>query len=376
MENSQNNYSELLEKLPRAFNSNPAKAIIKSKPEDFKVFEKLTFEPSGNGEHLFLQIRKVDTNTEWVARQLQKTFMLSSREIGYAGKKDRHSISTQWFSLHLPGKEVDLSLLDNSAFKIIRSIRHHKKLRIGSVLENEFEITLRELTSIIARSIIDQVVSLGAPNYFGNQRFGFEGNNLVKANELLNQRIKIKNRNKRGLIISSARSLIFNLLLANRIERNSWINPLKGDCMMLDGTQSFFVLDELSDLDEKRIAKGDLHICGLMAGKKKSQALDDALLLENTVLENFVEWLKGLERLDLETNRRAYRCIPRNFSLEQNDGVAILKFTLSKGSYATAVVRELVDATDVSIRTAVATSVTTEFEDYKISQEPNCANTD
>lgn len=345
-----NDYQPLIANLARAYSTPTIKADLRTLSSDFQVMEILGFEPSGEGEHLFLQIEKIDTNTEWVTRQLQKIFGLTSKDIGYAGKKDRYSVSTQWFSLHLPGRQVDLAEINDDGFKVIQAIRHNKKLRMGSLKENQFVITLRNMTAEIDQTLINIISESGVPNYFGSQRFGFEAGNLVKAEELLNQRIKIKNRNKRGLVISSARSLLFNLLLSNRVKENSWIMPVKGDCLMLDGTQSFFMVDELSERDQQRIKDGDLHISGLLVGKQTSDASFEAKQKEQDVLQTYPQWINGLERLALTTGRRAYRCIPKKLSVEQNDDVAVVRFSLSKGCYATSVIREMVNVEDKAIR--------------------------
>jgi len=348
--NSEVDFADLINRFP-TFNSVPEiTGDLRTYASDFQVDEVLSFKPSGEGEHLFLQVKKTDCNTEWVARQLQKKSGLTSRDIGYAGKKDRHSVSTQWFSLHLPGKQIDLSDLVDDEYEIIDTVRHNKKLRTGSLLENKFEIIIRNLSAKIDHHLVDEIIEKGVPNYFGIQRFGFEANNLIKADELLNNRIKIKNRNKRGLIISSARSLLFNLQLALRVTENSWLNPIKGDCLMLDLSQSFFVVDEPSDDDRERLKNKDLHICGWLAGKQMSEAKYMAQEKEHIVIKDYSGWLSGLEKLNLDSARRAFRCIPKNLKVEQNDAQAKLTFSLAKGCYATSLIRELVKVKDLAVR--------------------------
>jgi len=343
-------FAELLNAFPTA---NPAPQIsgdIRSFASDFKVEEVLSFQPSGEGEHLFLQIKKIDSNTDWVARQLQKKSNLTSKDIGYAGKKDRHSVSVQWFSLHLPGKQIELSQLAGEGYEIVTAIRHNKKLRRGSLLENKFEIIIRNMTSDIDKNLINKIIKDGVPNYFGKQRFGFDGNNLLKANELLNDRIKIKNRNKRGLIISSARSFLFNLQLALRVAENSWLSPVNGDCLMLDRSQSFFMIDEPSIDDKERLEQGDLHISGWLAGKQISETTKSARQKETLAIKDYSEWLSGLEKLNLDSARRTFRCVPKDLKIEQDKGEAKLTFSLAKGCFATSLIRELINVKDLAIR--------------------------
>lgn len=340
-------FAELIHNLPTASSFHKIKGDLRTFASDFQVDEILSFQPSGEGEHLFLQVKKTDNNTDWVARQLQKKSDLTSRDIGYAGKKDRHSVSTQWFSLHLPGRQIELSELEGEGYQIVAAIRHNKKLRRGSLLENKFEIIIRNVTGIVDDSLIEKVKQVGVPNYFGKQRFGIDANNLIKADELLNGRIKIKNRNKRGLIISSARSLLFNLQLAQRVTENSWQRAVKGDCMMLAGSQSFFNTVELSSQENTRLREGDLHICGWLPGKQQSDASSEALNKEQASLKHYSAWLDGLTRLNLDSARRAYRCIPKNLNVEQQDDSVKFSFSLAKGCFATSVVREFVDVKNI-----------------------------
>jgi len=352
---TETDFSEKLRTLTRVYPIPTLSAELRTHARDFKVNEILPFTPSGCGEHLFLQIEKINANTEWVAKRLQRVFGLSSREIGYAGKKDRHSIARQWFSLHLPGKEVeldtaDLNITEPQEFKILKAIRHNKKLKTGSVKENQFEIVLRNITGKIDSQNIEKISKQGVPNYFGYQRFGFDANNLLLADDYLSQKIKIKNRNQRGMIISSARSLLFNLLLSKRIENGTWTQVIDGDCLMLDGSQSYFVAKTSSDEEQSRVESGDVHISGLLPGRQASDTQFKAKQIEDDILVQYPDWLASFHRLNLTTGRRPLRCIPRNLSIEQKQNQAVIKFSLNKGCYATSVIRELVQVTDLSLK--------------------------
>lgn len=347
-------FSEKLSRLARHLEKPTVTAQIRSTPEDFRVEEQLSFQPSGSGEHLFLQIKKSNANTDWIAKQLQKTFALTSRELGYAGKKDRHAVSTQWFSLHLPGKEVDLDKLSainmmGGKLKVISAVRHNKKLKIGSLKGNKFEIVLRQLSEPISQERIEKIQTHGVPNYFGSQRFGFDANNLRLADQYFTQQAAIKNRNLRGLVISSARSLLFNLILSKRIEDGSWCRAVPGDCLMLNASQSFFLLDGDPANEQSRIDSGDIHVSGLLPGREKSDASLAAEEFEAQVIRQFPKWTEAFYRLNLSTSRRAFRCMPNDLVVEQEKGRATLKFSLNKGCYATSVIRELVKATDFTL---------------------------
>lgn len=166
---------------------------LKAQNTDFKVDELMPVELSGEGEHLWLKIEKDGSNTDWVAQQLAKFAGLKSMAVSYAGMKDRHAVTTQWFSLHLPGMDdPDFSQLASDEFKILQQKRHDRKLKRGALSGNRFSIRIIELQgkldSLDAR--LQQIKQQGVPNYFGEQRFGREMGNLFKAEKLFNRELK------------------------------------------------------------------------------------------------------------------------------------------------------------------------------------------
>ena len=80
------------------------KALLKAEPEDFMVEELISYPLSGEGEHLWCWVEKRQQNTDWVAGMLAKWAGTSKRNVGFAGQKDRHAVTRQWFSIQLPGK--------------------------------------------------------------------------------------------------------------------------------------------------------------------------------------------------------------------------------------------------------------------------------
>ncbi len=358
----------LAKELPFSYNPQvpSCKGVLRQQNSDFLVVEVLSFEPSGFGEHLFLQVEKEGSNTEWVIRQLIKKARLTRKDIGYAGKKDRHSISHQWFSLHLPGKselidtEDFIDSLDGEGYRVVKHIRHNKKLRVGSILKNNFKIVLRALTERISIADVKKIGSTGFPNYFGYQRFGRNYNNLTLANEMLTNGKKIKNRDKKGLVLSSARSFLFNLQLAYRVKKNTWNSEVEGDCFMLNNSRSYFSNNDSSSnikgqskdkhlSIEKRLESADIHICGWLPGKQVSESSSKSKILEEKILLSLNSWLEGLSKLNIDSGRRAFRTIPNDFNCEQKGDIAILSFSLPSGSYATSLLRELVDFEDLSL---------------------------
>ena len=79
-------------------------AKLKSQPSDFIVEEKLSVEFSGEGEQCWIYVKKSACNTDWFAQQLAKFCGVKKLAVAYAGLKDRHAVTSQWFSVQLPGK--------------------------------------------------------------------------------------------------------------------------------------------------------------------------------------------------------------------------------------------------------------------------------
>ena len=335
------------------FNSAPlVSGVIRTFSSDFQVNEALSFEPSGEGEHLFLLIEKQDCNTDWVATQLRRLYQLRTQDIGYAGKKDRYSLSRQWFSLHLPGKDADLSLIDFEDFRVVESTRHNKKLRKGAIAFNRFKLHVRDLSGKVDDCVLDKIKTLGVPNYFGYQRFGRNGDNLNKAQQLFDGKLKVRSRNKRGLYFSAARSFVFNLQVANRLEQSCWHKPLPGDCLMLQASQSYFVDDGQDKTVTSRVENGELHVSGWLMGRQLSTAEEHALELERQVTSQFAGWLQALKSAKMDSARRAMRVIPQNFNVTSPDKDELLvEFSLPTGCFATSVLREFLIVKDARIET-------------------------
>jgi tRNA pseudouridine13 synthase len=182
----------------------------------------MTMEPSVEGEHLWIHVRKRDQNTQWVAGLLAELAGIKRNDVGFCGLKDRFAVTTQWYSLHLPGREIDIEQLQHSDFEILAAHRHNKKLRRGMHQGNQFKIVLRQFE--VAEELVEQRLSLitefGVPNYFAEQRFGHDGNNLREAQRLIDADQLKGNRRGTGMYLSAARSWLFNLLVEKRIGIN------------------------------------------------------------------------------------------------------------------------------------------------------------
>lgn len=332
--------------LPHAWGRPAIMAVVRGTPEDFQVDEELGFPPDGQGQHVLLRIRKRNTNTQWLARQLARFAGIPLRDVGFAGLKDRCAVTTQWFSLDLAGKEEpDWCSLDLEDIQIIDVARHGRKLRRGALRGNRFILQLHRIegdTGELERRL-HLVRQQGVPNYFGEQRFGRGGSNLVQAEAMFSGEIRVKDRHRRGLYLSAARSLLFNRILAERVKTASWRNVLPGEVVMLSGSRSFFTVEVLSAEIEQRLASGDILPTAPLWGRGLSTAQAAALALETEVLSAFRSWCDGLESAGLKQERRPLLLQPADLVWEWTGEETLrMSFFLSAGSYATSVLRELV----------------------------------
>lgn len=322
---------------------------FKVSAEDFQVTEMLGYEPIGEGEHIYLWVRKTGLNTAYLAEQIAKFTQLPLRAVTYAGRKDKHAQTEQWFSVHLPGKgEFDWTKFNEPGAEILKSIRHNKKLRTGVLKGNRFNITLKQLSSTIGiDERLQQIKQSGVPNYYGSQRFGNtthdpRGGNLVLAEKMINGE-PIRNRNKRSMAVSALRSWLFNEMLSNRLQ-NDWLNkPLPGDVMQLAGSNSFFCAQQIDSSIRDRLSARDIFLSAPLWGKGQLVSESDALQFEHGLAQQHVIITQTLEDLGLQQERRAINLFPNDLEWSLANDTLNLTFSLPSGTFATSVLRELID---------------------------------
>ena len=299
-------------------------AIFRQSAEDFYVDENLCVDFADQGEHFWLHIEKCDENTDWVAKKLANYFSIRTMDVGYSGKKDRRAVTRQWFSLYLPGREHQLDWQQFIEFsqlnaRLLSCHSHTQKLRLGAHVSNHFRIRLRDVVkteSLTER--LERIADRGVPNYFGEQRFGREAGNLRKAETWARDPRSIRDRRLRSLIISAARSQLFNRVLSHRVGLGQqWREALVGDI-------------------DSHIATGPLW------GRGRSLVAEDCAQLEHTVLAEYGDWCAALEHAGLSQERRPLCLQPRSLSWNFADTVLELSFELGPGEFATSVLRELV----------------------------------
>ncbi len=336
--------------LPRAWGGVAGSGILRSCPEDFEVIEDLGLEPSGEGEHVFLKIRKRNLNTVEVAGHIARVAAVRSRDVSYAGLKDRRALVTQTFSVHLPGKaDPDWRVLEGDNLKVLDAQRHHRKLRRGALRGNRFRLRIRDFQGdpVLLDERLGQLANGGAPNYFGSQRFGRDGGNLQHAQALFAGERKKVRRNKRSIWLSAARSWLFNQVLAERVRQGSWNALLEGDVLQLARGRGQFQA-EMDEHLQERLRALEVHVTGPLCGKPGRSLAPRGIAgnLEKQLLAGHDAWIKGLERLGLEADRRALRMSVHALRAEHLGTTVQLEFGLPAGSYATVLVRELINFTE------------------------------
>lgn len=330
---------------PRAHGPPLFAARIRRGPEHFFVEEILGFEPEGEGEHAWLWLEKRSTNTEWLARRLARLAGVRNVDVGYAGLKDRHAVTRQWFSVRTPEPVAEWAALPEGV-QLIVATRGRRKLRRGAHSGNRFRIVLDEveaepaMSAVVAR--LDRIRAAGVPNYFGPQRFGRDAGNLALAARLFaGERLR---RHERSLALSAARAELFNAVLAARVEAGSWDRILPGDVAGLAGSNSVFAVADLTAELERRAAAMDIHPTGPLCGSKTEPVSSgSAAEVERTATAPFPDLKTGLERAGLEHGFRPLRVAAARLALIRRPGRMTLGFELPSGAYATSVLAELAD---------------------------------
>lgn len=331
---------------PRAHGDAVLAARFRERHEDFVVEEIAGFEPSGQGEHLLLTIEKRGLNTAEVARRLAAWAGVRDVAIGYAGLKDRHAVTRQRFSVHLPGRDApDTASLEGEGLRVLSSAQHSRKLPRGALAGNRFELLLREVQgdreAIAGR--LEAISRDGVPNYFGEQRFGRAGDNVEQALAMFaGRRVR---REERSLLLSAARSELFNRVLAARVAEGSWNTGLEGEVWMLDGRRSVFGPESPTPELQARCAGFDIHPTGPLWGRGELRTQGACRVLEDAILAagDAPALRAGLEAAGLEQERRALRMRPAALAWQwEADGLR-LAFELPPGAYATTVLADLGD---------------------------------
>ncbi|POP46383.1 tRNA pseudouridine(13) synthase TruD [Superficieibacter electus] len=321
--------------------------LLKASPEDFLVVEDLGFAPDGEGEHILVRVLKNGCNTRFVADALAKFLKIPAREVSFAGQKDKHAVTEQWLCARVPGKELpDLSAFQLEGCQVLEYARHKRKLRLGALKGNNFTVILREVSQ---RDEVERrlqaIESAGVPNYFGAQRFGLGGSNIQGALRWAQNGGPVRDRNKRSFWLSAARSALFNQIVSERLKKPDFNQVVDGDALQLAGRGSWFVAaqDDRAEL-QGRVDHHELMITASLPGsgewgtQREALAFEQAAIVQETLLQQL------LMREKVEASRRAMLLYPQKLNWNWWDDVTVeLRFWLPAGSFATSVIRELIN---------------------------------
>ncbi|WP_444945418.1 tRNA pseudouridine(13) synthase TruD [Microbulbifer sp. VTAC004] len=308
---------------PRALGGAEISADFRTEPEDFVVDELAFPEPCDDGEHVYLHIRKRGANTAWVAKQLAKLAGVRQLDVSYFGLKDRHAVTTQWFSVWLGQKpEADWLQINGDEVSLLQTFRGARKLRRGEHAGNRFKIRLRNIRGDrqAADKVLEQVRE-GIPNYFGEQRFGVSGGNLDLARQLAEEEGRCR-KSEKAFAMSAARSWLFNQVLAERVNSKSWFECLDGEP---EATPS-----------------------GPLWGRGRNPTVGIAGELEERVLGEWQPWCNWLEHCGLKQERRPLVLRPEAFRYQWCGDNLELEFALPPGAFATALLREVANLVNVN----------------------------
>lgn len=317
---------------------------LRTRPEDFRVEELPAYPLSGEGEHLYLHLEKTGHTTAHLLRELGTQLGVRDRDIGAAGLKDRHAVTTQWISV--PAKyEARLPAFEMEGVRVLETRRHGNKLGLGHLRGNRFSVRVREAagTAELATATLERLVAGGVPNYFGPQRFGLHGLNAEEGLRVLRGESRLRDPRVRRFLTTSVQSLIFNRFLSLRLERGLFDRLVTGDMAKKHDTGGVFLVEDAA-AESPRAERGEVSATGTLFGRKVRPLTLDAGELEREALAAF--GLTPEVFASRRGDRRLTRVFPEGAEVRPEEDGYTVSFALPRGSFATSVLRELMK-TDV-----------------------------
>lgn len=330
--------------------------VLRRTDEDFAVDEEPAYPPSGSGDHVFVRIEKRGLTTPEAVRALAGALGVAGKDVGVAGLKDRHAVTTQWLSLPPPVTPEAARALALDGVRVLEAARHPHKLRTGHVRANRFRIRIRGLPAgrapalaAQARAILDRLAAPpGAPNWYGEQRFGRDGDNAARGRELLTgARRPGRDRRLDRLMVSALQSELFNAWLTARLADGLYRSAIAGDVLHKRGGGLFDCADPAADAP--RLAAGEVVATGPMFGDRMRRPADgtpaaarEAAILDAAGLAPGA--FARVRALAEGTRRDAAIPLAGAAVAAVDDETLEVAFTLPGGAYATAVMREIMKA--------------------------------
>jgi tRNA pseudouridine13 synthase len=323
----------------------PIDAELRASPEDFVVDELPAYAPSGRGEHVFAHIEKHSLTTRDAVRSLCNAVGADVQQAGWAGLKDRHAVTRQWISL--AGTTVEAVLNARvDGLRVLEAASHTQKLRTGHLRANRFSIRLRgvDLARIDdLRQVLSRIEAEGLPNYYGEQRFGRQGDNAVRAFRWVRGEERAPRAPfQRKLQMSALQSELFNRCVTERVQTSTLGKVFAGDVMKKHQSGGVFVAEDLA-LEQARADAWETSPTGPIFGVKMRWPEGEARAREEVLLEDagltlgdFAKWKRIAPG-----SRRFVRVPVPEIGLSVSDHTVTLDFTLPAGSYATILIREI-----------------------------------
>jgi len=316
---------------------------LRAEPEDFRVDELPLYAPSGEGDHTFVSVEKRRRTTEDVANSLARLAGVKPRDVGYAGRKDREAVTTQWFSVPglAPERAVEFS---SPGLRVIEAARHPHKLRTGQLRGNRFRIVVRDIDEAARDRSIERFEALGAtgmPNRFGPQRFGRDGENVAKAKQILRGEAPRLDRRNARFLISALQSAVFNEALRTRDVPLGALE--RGDVAMVHESGGSFVVEDL-EREAPRAAAFEISATGPLFGSRLLSPLGRPAERERAAFECFGvadDNLRVPRGIKLRGARRLLRVRPSALAARPVADALELCFELPPGSYATVLLDEV-----------------------------------
>ena len=315
---------------------------------DFVVEEVPAFEPSGAGEHLYVNLTKKGINTRSLARRLAQALGLPMVAVGYAGLKDKNAVTTQTFSLHIPegdpGVPGDIEQLVCAELpvKVNWMRRHARKLRTGQLKGNLFTVNVTGLELGVGEALgraeaISKVLgTTGMPNFYGPQRV--DDVNVRTGYEVLKGYREKRDRWLRRFLVSSYIDHLCNLYLVHRLESGYFSRPMEGDIAKKTSTGGMFAVEDVA-AEQPRYEAREISFTAPIYGPKMWWASGPSGELEREIFEASDVTMEDLARFKVLGTRRLGRLLPE-VDVQPAEGGIQLCFFLPKGAYATVVLRE------------------------------------
>ncbi|WP_041231696.1 tRNA pseudouridine(13) synthase TruD [Deinococcus peraridilitoris] len=313
--------------------------VLRTEPADFVVEERPAYLPCGEGDFVFVRLRKVGHTTIHVVRELVSQLGINEKHVGVAGLKDRHAVTTQWLSL--PDKaEGRLERFSMEGVEILEVSRHGNKLGMGHLQGNRFRIRVRQAPGTYeqAAHTLELLARSGVPNYFGPQRFGLGGLNAEEGLRVLRGESSLRDPRVRRFLVSSVQSVLFNAFVSLRLQRGLFDRLVVGDMARKHDTGGVFRVEDAA-AETSRAQRGEISATGTLFGRKVRELTEEAGALEREVLGEFALTPEAFR--SRKGDRRTIRIFPGEMGIEPTPDGYWLSFELPKGSFATSVMREV-----------------------------------